>query len=213
MKKCPVCKQPLSTEILQGETIDVCGSCDGVWLDYGELDRIAKVDVEPELAQRAGSPSECRFCHAAIGFGDACPSCGRAPFAHCASGHGAMATVVTEIRGRELEIDRCATCGGTWFDSHEHEVLEPALGSQIRRDSFLAASHFDSVEGPKRAIYVTALVDENFFTPSLGPGTPWGMFDIANVGRREPLQIVVWAGLLGGFVYLVYKFIGPLLVF
>jgi uncharacterized protein len=40
--KCPVCKTPdlLMTE-RQGMEIDYCPTCRGVWLDRGELDRLA----------------------------------------------------------------------------------------------------------------------------------------------------------------------------
>jgi len=40
--RCPKCGQKLATETCGTVEIDVCPSCKGVWLDMGELGRIAE---------------------------------------------------------------------------------------------------------------------------------------------------------------------------
>jgi Zn-finger nucleic acid-binding protein len=52
--KCPVCKTPdlLMTE-RQGMEIDYCPTCRGVWLDRGELDRLAVRADEDAAANHA----------------------------------------------------------------------------------------------------------------------------------------------------------------
>ncbi len=55
--KCPVCKTDdlLMTE-RQGIEIDYCGTCRGVWLDRGELDKLLTRACEEPVAASAGRP-------------------------------------------------------------------------------------------------------------------------------------------------------------
>jgi uncharacterized protein len=39
--KCPVCAGEMREQERQGVTIDVCSQCRGVWLDRGELEKLA----------------------------------------------------------------------------------------------------------------------------------------------------------------------------
>lgn len=67
--KCPVCKTPdLLMAHRQGIEIDYCGTCRGVWLDRGELDKLieraaeesasAAVVAQPVAARSTGRPDE-----------------------------------------------------------------------------------------------------------------------------------------------------------
>lgn len=38
---CPVCRAPLQEITKAGVAIDTCGQCRGVWLDRGELEKLA----------------------------------------------------------------------------------------------------------------------------------------------------------------------------
>ncbi len=38
--KCPKCGHDLGEQVLDGVTVDVCGFCEGVFFDAGELDRL-----------------------------------------------------------------------------------------------------------------------------------------------------------------------------
>lgn len=38
--KCPRCESRLDERERHGITVDVCGSCRGIWLDRGELEKI-----------------------------------------------------------------------------------------------------------------------------------------------------------------------------
>lgn len=52
--KCPVCKTPdLLMADRQGIEIDYCGTCRGVWLDRGELDKL----IERATQESAGAAS------------------------------------------------------------------------------------------------------------------------------------------------------------
>lgn len=41
-RKCPRCRQPLEERMFADVTLDVCGQCEGIWLDDGELQRILR---------------------------------------------------------------------------------------------------------------------------------------------------------------------------
>ncbi|CDY77816.1 hypothetical protein BGLT_06621 [Caballeronia glathei] len=52
--KCPVCKTPdLLMSDRQGIEIDYCGTCRGVWLDRGELDKLIQRAADETAAQSA----------------------------------------------------------------------------------------------------------------------------------------------------------------
>jgi Zn-finger nucleic acid-binding protein len=57
--KCPVCNTPdlLMTE-RQGIEIDYCPTCRGVWLDRGELDKLAVRGDEDLAAANRGRPRD-----------------------------------------------------------------------------------------------------------------------------------------------------------
>lgn len=44
LMKCPKCGADLREESYHHVKIDVCPDCKGVWLDYGELDMVTKID-------------------------------------------------------------------------------------------------------------------------------------------------------------------------
>ena len=80
--------------------VDTCHTCTGVWLDAGELGRVAH-DTELEAialaAQDQGRVS-----------GFACPRCA-----------GPCHPALVE----EVELDACERCGGIWLDANElHET-------------------------------------------------------------------------------------------
>jgi Zn-finger nucleic acid-binding protein len=54
--KCPKCNQTLVMSERQGVEIDYCPECRGVWLDRGELDKIAE-----RSTGRESSRAERRF--------------------------------------------------------------------------------------------------------------------------------------------------------
>jgi hypothetical protein len=53
---CPVCQGELRETLREGVSIDVCARCRGVWLDRGELEKLAAAlsGGEPPPRQEAG---------------------------------------------------------------------------------------------------------------------------------------------------------------
>jgi len=100
---CPECNEPLIALELEGVEIDHCVSCQGTWLDAGELEQIA---------EQAGAPSD-ELGRAADVSGEGRRSRRRCP--RCP-------TRMREISVGEdppVLIDRCPYGHGLWFDRGE----------------------------------------------------------------------------------------------
>lgn len=120
-RTCPKCgpKVTLDARQIVGEThshtndtpqlsqvdIDVCPSCRGVWLDWGELGRLRDLrNVLDELQSNMRWKDDLR--------GGQCPVCDQA---------------LGRIDVGAFGVDRCAKCSGLWFDGGE---LGPMLSEQ-----------------------------------------------------------------------------------
>ena len=93
--ECPKCPRELF-EIAQNlVTLDCCPGCNGLWVDRGELEKLARIDdVVSKLAK--GVPTEL-----------SCPRC-----ASILSEHATEETI-------GVNIERCRDCGGIWLDRAE----------------------------------------------------------------------------------------------
>jgi Zn-dependent protease with chaperone function/Zn-finger nucleic acid-binding protein len=102
---CPACQHELQQGInRQGKIIDYCESCQGMWLDRGEIFCYAK---QPALMATHLSND---LLDASSGE-RLCPRC----------------TKTMEVGGfvkKELQIDRCRSCGGIWLDSGELQTIK-----------------------------------------------------------------------------------------
>jgi uncharacterized protein len=120
----------LAAESYEGDVaVDRCPTCEGVWLDPGELQTLQEnsdipsadlddVDVIAdayEMARQNARP------------GIACPRCAQAleaaEYAYCS----------------RILIDRCTKCGGIWLDAGELEALQKFFKRETRpRERFWA---------------------------------------------------------------------------
>lgn len=115
--KCPKDKSVLGSRIYEGDVeVDACPSCQGMWLDKGELEQIEEIQehdyseelkrmpdlIGPayEMARQQTLPALC------------CPKCGaemsKHEYAYCS----------------QIIIDVCPKCQGVWLDKGEIERLE-----------------------------------------------------------------------------------------
>ena len=102
---CPRCDGELKVENYKGIEVDICVACEGMWLDYAELDQLE--DQEMDEDEMKGSlvtrPVESEI---------SCPRC-----------HGPM--VQFRYRFNELWLDVCEAEHGFWLDKGEEKrVLE-----------------------------------------------------------------------------------------
>lgn len=105
--RCPVCKESMIVVEYESVEVDYCVSCEGVWLDAGELELLLGDDAEA--------------CAQIVGRGDAskvsderprkCPVCGKKMEKAVAAG------------AQPVTYDRCAQGEGLWFDKGELGAL------------------------------------------------------------------------------------------
>ncbi len=127
--KCPACGSEMRHRVIGDIEIDVCGRCNGVWLDATELDGVLGVDeersVEAMLDESARRPECCRYCGKGCGDSSVCSDCDQPIELKCPRGGEAM--YIVEAVG--IELDRCPDCRGLWVDGFERSKL-----SQMRDD-------------------------------------------------------------------------------
>lgn len=114
--KCPKCKnQELTSKDVSGTPIDQCEKCGGLWLDKGELNKIAhpiQGDVE--------------FCtHTETGdkklSGIKCPRC-----------DGLELHQVKFIEFTDIILDHCPQCDGIWLDKKELDAINAEIDSLVK---------------------------------------------------------------------------------
>jgi Zn-finger nucleic acid-binding protein len=113
---CPVCKKSMLVLELQQIEIDYCQSCNGIWLDAGELELLLDDTQEKQklldsFHVDAGNPEKKRRC----------PKCSKK-----------MNKVLVGESDKVL-VDKCRKDHGIWFDSGElHQVV--GLGSMDKNN-------------------------------------------------------------------------------
>lgn len=106
---CPVCKnEPTIVLELNEIEIDYCLSCNGIWLDTGELELLLEDNTETKIFLNSftldNKTKEKKL---------RCPICNK------------KMDKVQVVGGKEIRIDKCKYNHGLWFDSGELEdVLE-----------------------------------------------------------------------------------------
>ena len=118
--KCPIDGTLLQTVNVGNVELDKCHKCDGIWFDYGELEKIiamGAVQVEEQLETSYGNPE---FREGEVEGYMRCPRCGDARL------QGFTYTYVRPVR-----IDRCEKCFGLWLDDTE---LDAILGEKKALD-------------------------------------------------------------------------------
>jgi Zn-finger nucleic acid-binding protein len=130
---CPACDDALNKKEAGGITVDVCGSCRGIWFDQFEL---MKVDEPHESAGEAlleiaqgetitVDPERTRHC----------PRCEAMPLRrHFFS------------VAKNVTIDECPDCGGVWLDVGELATIRTQFDSEEERQQ-AADAYFAEVFG------------------------------------------------------------------
>src|SRR5262245_10713472 len=129
---CPSCATPTlgETMVKGGVLIDCCKTCNGVWLDPGEVFLFSRKprQLEELLALETAGPApsarECPRCRVALE---------EVPF----------------LRS-DLQVDRCPECEGYWFDAGElQEAVEADRAAfQIEADDWERLDGADSLTDP-----------------------------------------------------------------
>ncbi len=133
-KTCPRCLISLVPARNEHLEVDICIQCGGVFLDHGELSRLARKQPEDlDHLVRLAHPSGTLVTDSSRGT-PLCPGCGTQTetyeYAYCSG----------------IKLDRCPQCSGTWADDGELGAIadhieggdDEALGDASRCAPFLA---------------------------------------------------------------------------
>ena len=109
---CPRCKIELKVEEYRGIEVDRCPQCQGMWLDYGELD---------QLEDRVLDKDELKgtLVYGAFRGDLPCPKCGKAMTGF-------------RYRANNLELDLCEEGHGTWLDAGEEKRVLELMEQRIK---------------------------------------------------------------------------------
>lgn len=101
---CPRCKTPTEERDLEHVRVDVCPRCEGMFLERGELNRLAPTDGDLELA----SVEHDDHLHPDIRPPVRCPRC-----------IDPLMQKVDLARETDVVLEHCERCGGFWLDGRE----------------------------------------------------------------------------------------------
>ncbi len=104
---CPKCTGRLHKVELAGVDVDQCDRCSGVWLDFGELEKVLAAEDADRLKKAIVRDPMHDVLKAP------CPRCG---------GTGNMIRL-TDLQKQGLRVDSCSVCYGQWLDGGELEEL------------------------------------------------------------------------------------------
>ncbi|MGA2285285.1 MAG: zf-TFIIB domain-containing protein [Dehalococcoidia bacterium] len=109
---CPRCSAELKTEAYKGITVDRCPDCQGLWLDYTDLDKLEDValDEDEEKGTLIYDPRPSDI---------SCPRCG-----------GPMETF--DYRAWDLQLDLCKKQDGFWLDRGEEVKVLDLMKERIK---------------------------------------------------------------------------------
>lgn len=109
---CPRCGSGLKTEKYKGIEVDKCASCEGMWLDYPELDELEDTAMDEDELKGSMITRE-------MGSEITCPRC-----------HGAMQQF--RYRFNELWLDVCEAEHGFWLDKGEEKRVIEMMEQRVK---------------------------------------------------------------------------------
>ena len=109
---CPRCNGELRVEDYKGIEVDRCQDCQGMWLDYGELEQLEEVvlDRDEIAGTTVFSPLKGEL---------PCPKCGEKMQRF-------------SYRAYSLELDFCQEGHGTWLDAGEEKRVLEVMEQRIK---------------------------------------------------------------------------------
>jgi Zn-finger nucleic acid-binding protein len=139
--ECPRCKKALTLEEVDGERLNVCRSCGGLWVRRHQLNRL--------LPESGGDVESCSI--------DGNPHGDYHRYIRCAECADSRMKKISFLEYSDIILDYCASCGSFWLDRDElskmhgylkkidegsHEVTNLSAHSLLTRLSEIAYSIF-----------------------------------------------------------------------
>jgi len=109
---CPRCNSELEVENHKGIEIDRCPQCQGMWLDYGELDQLEDTVLDRDEIKGT-------MVFSSLQGKLLCPKCGEAMQRF-------------NCRAYNLELDLCEQGHGTWLDAGEEKRVLELMEQRIK---------------------------------------------------------------------------------
>lgn len=104
---CPRCSETLVREVKDGEEIDACRSCEGMWLHKHQLDSLLK--------ESGGDVELCSI--------DDNPHTDKNPEINCRECTDVKMKKINFLEFSDIIIDHCPSCGSFWVDKNELENM------------------------------------------------------------------------------------------
>lgn len=115
--RCPKCRADMEQIDVDGVEIDRCSSCQGLWFDPGEMERLRNSKAAKTID--IGDPASGELQNAIDRY--ACPRCG-----------GPMIRMV-DPRQSHIWYEQCGSCHGSYFDAGEFADLATFTVSDFLR--------------------------------------------------------------------------------
>ena len=109
---CPRCRVALKTETHKGIEVDKCSSCEGMWLDYPELDQLEDTALDDDSLKGT-------TMFKSAGSDLLCPKCGE---------HMQW----FRYRQYDLELDFCEAEHGFWLDKGEEKRVTEIMEQRVK---------------------------------------------------------------------------------
>ncbi len=167
--QCPVClgttMEKVTVEASEKLEVDQCGRCGGIWLEYGEVQRLRAAPRSELWKQIEPRPVafriRCHDCHAPLErAAEKCPACGWVNLLDCPCCDRPMH--VQSHMG--LRLDLCRDCKGVWFDHHELKAIWSASFDRALQKRGISRS--DALTGAGDGVG-DLLLDTLFYAPDL----------------------------------------------
>lgn len=132
--KCPACSCTMTELTVADIKVDVCQSgCHGIWLDNYELEKVDEAHESAGEKLLDYSPERSHVIDHSAKHN--CPRCKNM----------VMHRHYFSVR-KEVEIDDCPGCGGTWLDAHEISKIRSEFKTENERKQ-AAADYFSNLFG------------------------------------------------------------------
>ncbi len=108
---CPRCRAPMGKTLVDGEEIEACKTCGGIWLHRYQLNRM--------LRESRGDVEAASMSHEVSG--------GERPVIKCELCVDALMKRITFLDYSDIILDYCPACGSLWLDGGELESMHGYL--------------------------------------------------------------------------------------
>ena len=182
--KCLKCSNDMKSVLTKkGVLIDVCPSCQGVWLDYGEINFFVR---DLSLLKE--------YWHFGLdqphSLKDKCPKC-----------DGSMHQGT--LPGFSYQVEKCQSCHGIYLDAHEFKNIQNNRSfNKIQKDTFTSQKKITH----QKTAYPVVKLPSFALTTGIVVFSLYGILFGAIVFAIEIAHLPLWVGSLGFVVIVLLQF-------